>query len=108
MSSTLRTQMILAIVLLGFACGPAQSADERKSIADGNPKIISGEHLFTLKVLPILKEKCQGCHGADPDDLKGDFSVLSREALLRGGETGDPSIFIVKPEERYLVCAIKW
>ena len=108
MSSTFRTQIILSIALLGFACGPALLAEERENITDVNPEVMSGEHLFTLKVLPILKEKCQGCHGADPDDLKGDFSVLNREALLRGGETGDPSILIGKPQESYLVSAIKW
>ena len=108
MSSTFRTQIILSIALLGLACGPVLLAEERENITDVNPEVMSGEHLFTLKVLPILKEKCQGCHGADPDDLKGDFSVLSREALLRGGETGDPSILIGKPQESYLVSAIKW
>ena len=81
MSSTFRTQIILSIALLGFACGPVLLAEERENITDVNSEVMSGEHLFTLKVLPILKDKCQGCHGADPDDLKGDFSVLNREAL---------------------------
>ena len=37
------------------------------------------ERLFTLKVLPVLKAKCYGCHGDDADDVKGEFDVRSRE-----------------------------
>ena len=40
----------------------------------------STERLFTLKVLPILSEKCFGCHGDDPDEIEdtaeGSFPVL--------------------------------
>lgn len=68
----------------------------------------SGDHLFTLKVLPVLKAKCVGCHGDTPEDRKGDFSVLSREDLLRGGESGEPAIQVGKPNESDLISAIKW
>ena len=47
------------------------------------------DRLFVLEVMPVLKQKCLGCHGGDPDDIKGDFSVIDREHLLRGGESGE-------------------
>jgi hypothetical protein len=50
------------------------------------------EREFTLKVLPVLKDKCFGCHGNDADDIKGDYSMLTRELLLRGGESEDPTV----------------
>jgi Protein of unknown function (DUF1553)/Protein of unknown function (DUF1549)/Planctomycete cytochrome C len=68
----------------------------------------SAERDFTLKVLPLLKDKCLGCHGGDSDDIKGDFSVLSRESLLRGGESEEASVVPGKPEEGTLLAAVRW
>jgi mono/diheme cytochrome c family protein len=68
----------------------------------------SADRQFTLKVLPILKDKCLGCHGGDADDIKGDFSVLDRQSLLRGGESEEPAVVPGSPEEGTLVHAIAW
>ena len=40
------------------------------------------EKLFTLKVKPTFSEKCNGCHGDDPEKIKGDYNMLTREKLL--------------------------
>lgn len=66
------------------------------------------ERQFTLKVLPILTEKCFGCHGNDADDIKGDYSMLTRELLLKGGETGDEAVVPGKHNEGTLLPAIAW
>ncbi len=66
------------------------------------------ERDFTLKVLPLLKQKCLGCHGGEPDDIRGDFRVTDRESLLRGGESGDPAIVPGDPEQGTLLPAIRW
>ncbi|MGY8768505.1 MAG: PSD1 and planctomycete cytochrome C domain-containing protein [Pirellulales bacterium] len=66
------------------------------------------DKLFTLKVLPVLKSKCFGCHGNDADDIKGDYDVRSREMLLKGGESEEPSIIAGNPEDSPLIHAIKW
>jgi len=68
----------------------------------------AGDKLFTLKVLPILREKCFGCHGSDPDDVRGDYNVLTREGLLKGGESEEPSIVPGHPEESSLYQAVLW
>ncbi|TWT66127.1 PSD1 and planctomycete cytochrome C domain-containing protein [Allorhodopirellula solitaria] len=68
----------------------------------------AAQRLFTLKVLPLLKDKCLGCHGGDPADIKGDFSVLSRESLLHGGESEEPAMVPGKPDEGTLLPAIAW
>ena len=47
---------------------------------------------FTLKVLPVLKDKCFGCHGADSNDIKGDYDVTSRDSTLQGGESEEAAI----------------
>ncbi|MEZ6136738.1 MAG: PSD1 and planctomycete cytochrome C domain-containing protein [Pirellulaceae bacterium] len=68
----------------------------------------TAERLFTLKVLPLLKDKCLGCHGGESDDIKGAFSVLDRESLLRGGESEEPAIVPGEPDRGTLVSAIAW
>ncbi|MDA1231479.1 MAG: hypothetical protein O2856_11945 [Planctomycetota bacterium] len=68
----------------------------------------SAERDFTLKVLPLLQQKCLGCHGGDQNDVKGEYSVVDRENLLKGGESGDPAIVPGKPDESTLYSAISW
>ena len=44
------------------------------------------ERLFALHVKPLLAEKCFSCHGNDPQKIKGNLDLLTRESMLRGGE----------------------
>ena len=69
---------------------------------------LSSEELFVHRVLPVLQEKCFACHGADADDIQGEFSMLTREGLLRGGESEEPAIVVGKPEQSPLYQAINW
>jgi mono/diheme cytochrome c family protein len=88
-------KIIAAALLLLFSPLPGM-ADE------------AAEREFTLKILPLLNSRCAGCHGADPSDIKGDFSVLSRQDLLRGGESGAPAILPGQPNKGTLTEAIAW
>jgi mono/diheme cytochrome c family protein len=63
---------------------------------------------FTLKVLPLLKEKCLGCHGNDADDIKGDYDVRTRDSLIKGGESEEPAIVPGKPDESPFYMAVMW
>ena len=71
-------------------------------------ELTSADRDFTLKISPLLKEKCLGCHGGDAADIKGDFSVLNRESLLRGGESEEAAVVPGKPEEGALLAAVRW
>ena len=66
------------------------------------------ERDFTLRLLPLLKEKCLGCHGGDPMDVKGEYSIVDRAHLLAGGESGDPAIVPGKTNEGTLLSAVRW
>lgn len=44
------------------------------------------DRIFTLKVYPLLKNKCFGCHGDDPDEIKGHLNLTTREGMMAGGE----------------------
>jgi mono/diheme cytochrome c family protein len=86
----------VSVVASGFHGGPC-SADE--------PAL---EREFTLKLLPLLKSRCYGCHGDDPQNVRGELDVRSREKLLRGGESGEPAIVPGNPEASLLYQAVRW
>lgn len=66
----------------------------------------NAEELFVHRVLPLLKQKCFACHGDDAADLRGELNMLSRGALLKGGESGQPILRPGKPDESPLLLAI--
>lgn len=59
---------------------------------------------FSRDIAPILANNCTGCHGArQPRD---NFSLLTFQALLRGGDSGAP-IVPGKPAESLLIKKIQ-
>ncbi|MEO1526182.1 MAG: PSD1 and planctomycete cytochrome C domain-containing protein [Planctomycetota bacterium] len=66
------------------------------------------DRLFTLKVFPLLKEKCFGCHGNDQDDLRGDYNMLTREGMFGGGESGEPVVIPGHPKDSILYQSVMW
>jgi mono/diheme cytochrome c family protein len=66
------------------------------------------ERLFTLRVLPLLKTKCFGCHGQDPKDVRGDYNLLNRANMITGGESEEVALIPGKPEDSPLYQAILW
>jgi len=66
------------------------------------------ERIFTLRILPLLKVKCFGCHGIDPKNVRGAYDVRSRDGLLKGGESEQPSIVPGRPAASPLDQAVLW
>ncbi|MEO1991707.1 MAG: DUF1549 domain-containing protein, partial [Pirellulales bacterium] len=66
------------------------------------------DRLFTLKVYPLLKHKCVGCHGGDKDNVRGDYSVMTRAHVLAGGESGEPAVVPGRPEQSPFLQAVEW
>ncbi|KAA5546317.1 DUF1549 domain-containing protein [Roseiconus nitratireducens] len=82
------------------------NSDNPSGATDSHP--IEGEKLFALEVLPMLREKCFGCHSSEADELKGDLDVSSRESLLRGGVGyGDAAVVPGDAEASYLLAMVK-
>lgn len=94
------------LVLLG--CLSCFAATTHGDDAEAKLTTAEADRLFTLKVLPLLKVKCFGCHGGDPDDVRGDYNLLTREGMLKGGESEEPSLVPGKPEESSLYQAVLW
>ena len=70
---------------------------------------LSKEHLdfFENKIRPILVNKCYKCHSAEAKKSKGGLLVDSREALLKGGESG-ASLVPGNPEKSMLIKAVRY
>ena len=66
------------------------------------------ERLFTLKVGPLLKEKCDGCHGGDPDKIKGEFETTSLEKLLKGGESITDVLVPGDAKKSFILTSVRW
>ncbi|MEQ1859521.1 MAG: PSD1 and planctomycete cytochrome C domain-containing protein [Chthoniobacteraceae bacterium] len=68
----------------------------------------AAEKLFTLKVLPLLKDKCFACHGDDPKKIKGELNMHTREGLLNGGETSDKVLVPGNAKASDMFIAVTW
>ena len=78
---------VAKILLLSIAGSVSAVADAQQE----------GERLFSLKVRRVLSSKCFACHGEEPKKIKGEFDLTTREGLLKGGESGEPSMVPGKP-----------
>lgn len=100
-----RLQAILVFAIATMAlCASIARATETVPTLDES----AADRLFTLQVLPVFKEKCFGCHGADADDIRGSYSMLTRESMLRGGESEEQAVLPGNPEASPLYQAVLW
>lgn len=63
---------------------------------------------FVRQVLPVFLTKCFTCHGDDPKDVRGELDMRSRAGLLKGGESGKPSLVPGDLEKSQMIDAIEW
>jgi mono/diheme cytochrome c family protein len=66
------------------------------------------ERLFTLKVLPVLSEKCFGCHGDDPEEIEGGLIMHTREDILLGGDGFGDVLVPGDAEASFMMTAVQW
>ena len=91
-------------LILTFAAVAAVSSVGLESVAQTSSEAES-EILFVRRVGPLLREKCQGCHGDDPAEIEGSLDVRAAARLLSGGDSGEPAVVAGKPEESPLYLA---
>lgn len=56
---------------------------------------------FARDIAPLLERSCAACHGGEKP--KGKFSIASREAMLKGGQSGEPAAHSGNSTESRLV-----
>jgi mono/diheme cytochrome c family protein len=98
--------VLLAVVLVGTALRAAQaprSASVQPAAAGSQAAMPAGVELFETRVRPLLAANCYACH---TQSAMAGLRVDSREALLKGGETG-PALVPGDPEESALLKVIQ-
>jgi hypothetical protein len=61
---------------------------------------------FESRIRPILVERCYECHSSQAKSLESNYSLETRESLIKGGDRG-PAVVPGKPEESPLVAAVR-
>ena len=90
--------LILTFILSLFMLQPGSAAAEKPSEID---------LLFLKKIKPMLEVKCWGCHGEDPKKIKGEYIMLDREKMLKGGESGKPAVVPGDASKSYIMSLIE-
>ena len=70
-------------------------ADEpQRSSGDKNSPVQStsgkGTIDFTRDIAPLFDRSCAACHGGDK--RRGQFSIASRDTMIKGGQSGEPAL----------------
>jgi len=65
------------------------------------------QELYLNKVLPILAENCFRCHSAQEQKDKGGLTLDTREAMLKGGDTG-PAVVPGDTAKSLLLTAVSY
>lgn len=67
------------------------SRDPRPAVAAA-PRVATSRASvsFSRDIKPLIERSCAGCHVGEK--VKGGFSLGSRDAVLKGGQSGDPAI----------------
>src|SRR5688572_7398736 len=66
----------------------------------------ANEAFFREKVEPVLKQHCYECHSREAEKIKGGFLLDSKEALLRGGDTGS-ALVPGDPDNSKIIIAVR-
>ncbi len=64
-----------------------------------------GVAFFEKRIRPLFIEQCAKCHGAEAEKIKGGLRLDSREAILKGGDSG-AAIAPGEPEKSLLMQAV--
>lgn len=83
-------------VLLGMACLLSSVAVSAEPDID----------FFEKKIRPILVDNCYSCHSLGKR-LRGGLSLETKEAVLKGGDTG-PALIAGKPDDSLLIKAVRY
>jgi mono/diheme cytochrome c family protein len=96
-----RHALAIAGTLGGLLCGLSPAA----TVADDVTTDRARTEFFENRIRPILVEHCQECHG--PEKQESGFALVSRDALLAGGQSG-PAVVPGMPDESLLVQAVRY
>jgi len=85
-------------LLCSAAARPARAADAPEP---------SALEFFERRIRPVLIDNCYKCHSKDSEKVKGGLLLDTRDALLKGGDSG-PAIVPGDPEKSLLIKAVRY
>ncbi len=92
---------ILLLILLPIGAGAQTDENDWEEISEG-------ERLFALVVQPTLQSKCAACHGQEEEAIESGLVITGREALLRGGDSGETVLVPGKRDASWLYLSATW
>jgi len=95
--------IVVSILLLAFLSVQGIAGADKTEDKKEQAKV---ELLFAFKIQPLLTSRCLACHGKDATDLEGELDLRTAAGLLKGGESGEPSVTAGKPTESPLYLAV--
>ena len=97
--------LTLMLCTLGVGFGLTVNGKAEEKTAE---KVRRAEAVFAVKLRPLFKDKCLGCHGDDPQELEGGLDLRSREAMLKNGNSGDTVLKPGEPEKSLLLRSVRY
>ena len=101
MKDSMRTirSLVFVCLLISALASTARAADSEFSDQD--------LQFFETKVRPVLVEHCYRCHSTEAKKLKAGLFMDSRDAILKGGDTG-PAMVVGDADKSLFIEAIKY
>jgi hypothetical protein len=100
----LKATLIIGVALFIWFC----SQHAAKTAAWQQPAFsVEGLEFFEKKIRPVLADNCYACHSATAKKPAGGLLLDSREALLKGGASGQAAIVPGNVEASLLIKAIR-
>ena len=88
------------MLVLGCLVGSSQPCSAAELTA-------AQSEFFENKIRPVLSQNCYKCHSLNSEKVKGGLLLDSREATLRGGDTG-PAVVPGNLETSLLIKAVRY
>ncbi len=88
--------VLAGVFLVWYGATACKAAEERPE----------GIEFFEKRIRPILVTHCYECHSAESQTTEGGLRVDSREALLKGGESG-PALVPGDPDKSLFITAVE-
>ena len=80
-----------AVLAIMEALPPGTTTEKQAAVAKKDVSPVQAEKVdFAKQIKPLLERSCIECHG--PDKQRSNFRLDSREALLKGGNTGSAAV----------------
>jgi len=80
--------MAMLLMVLGFKARPTLAREPDDS-PESSSKLTKQEiQYFETRIRPILATKCYACHSVESGEAEGGLRLDSKEAMLRGGNSG--------------------